>query len=94
MKVALGPMEMMTDSLRLSEGVPEQMKKGELTLVMLVIFGKCLFLFLMFINYVHTLNFLFVLEKKQINLLKKYKESKLIGKIFISKCFLNFYYSY
>ena len=37
MKVALGPMEMMTDSLRLSEGVPEQMKKGELTLVMLVI---------------------------------------------------------
>ena len=36
MKVALGPMEMMTDSLRLSEGVPEQMKKGELTLVLLV----------------------------------------------------------
>ena len=66
MKVALGPMEMMTDSLRLSEGVPEQMKKGELTLVMLVIFGKCLFLFLMFINYVHTLNFLFVLEKKKL----------------------------
>ena len=29
MKVALGPMEMMTDSLRLSEGVPETMKKGE-----------------------------------------------------------------
>ena len=29
MKVALGPMEMMTDSLRLSEGVPEPMKKGE-----------------------------------------------------------------
>ena len=29
MKVALGPMEMMTDSLRLTEGVPEQMKKGE-----------------------------------------------------------------
>ena len=36
MKVALGPMEMMTDSLRLSEGVPEQMKKGEVTLVLLV----------------------------------------------------------
>ena len=31
MKVGLGPMEMMTDSLRLTEGVPEQMKKGEKT---------------------------------------------------------------
>ena len=82
MKVALGPMEIMTDSLRLSEGVPEQMKKGELTLVMLVIFGKCLFLFLMFINYVHTLNFLFVLEKNKLFYEKNTKNLNILVRYF------------
>ena len=82
MKVALGPMEMMTDSLRLSEVVPEQMKKGELTLVMLGIFGKCLFLFLMFINYVHTLNFLFVLEKNKLFYEKNTKNLNILVRYF------------
>ena len=80
MKVALGPMEMMTDSLRLSEGVPEQMKKGELTLVLLVTETdtRCLFRLI----YVHLSSFV-ILLKRQFDY-----------KTFILKCLFTYYVMY